>query len=222
METQSEAYLKAVAQQLACPEGDHGIKTGALMNVNNIGMTHTAISAMNLTSGQSVLEIGPGNASHVEFLLGQSTNIRYSGVDISETMIQEARRINAANVESNQVSFIQTDGEVLPFENQQFDHIFTVNTIYFWESPQAYLKEIKRVLKPSGMFTLSFADQRFMEKLPFTKYGFRLYLENDVKALLINAGLNPVNTVLKTEEITSNSGQLVNRDYYTISSINFK
>jgi ubiquinone/menaquinone biosynthesis C-methylase UbiE len=208
--------LKAIAKQLCCPEGEHGIKTGEVMNVNNIGMTYAAIDALSLQNQDHILEIGHGNAGHLAYLLGKANDIHYQGADISQTILKEARKINETFIAAGQARFELTDGETLPFPNEIFEKIFTVNTLYFWKNPVSYLKEIKRVLKPSGLFVLCFADKTFMEKLPFTPYGFQLYDLDNANDLLVQSGFTVINKATHTEEINSNAGFKVTRDYHTI------
>ncbi len=213
---QSIEDLKSIARQLACPEGEHGIKTGEMMHASNIGMTSAAIDALNLQNDGIILEIGHGNGAHIEHLLKQANDIRYFGADISETMIAAAKRINLAYIESGQVSFQLTNGQTLPYADASFDGIFTVNTIYFWQNPNAYLLEIKRVLKPGGKLVLCFADKTFMEKLPFTPYGFTLYGQEKVQQLLAESGFTIKNTTKNLEQVLSKTGEQVEREYYVV------
>lgn len=219
MENQSsEEYLKEIARQLSCPDGEHGVKTGEVMNINNIGMTHSAIEALKLEAGDVILEIGHGNGGHIGYLLKKAKELKYFGIDISETIIAEAERISESFIKENQVSFKHSNGESIPFKDQTFDKIFTVNTIYFWKDPIQYLKEIKRVLKPNGLFVLCFADKTFMQNLPFTQYGFELYDEETATKLLAKSGFALEKSEIKTEEIQSNAVGFVTRNYYTITS----
>lgn len=212
----TEKDLKDIARQLACPEGEHGIKTGEMMHASNIGMTSAAIDALNLQNDAIILEVGHGNGAHIENLLKQANDIQYFGADISETMIAAAKRINSAFVQAGQVSFQHTNGQTLPYTDASFDGIFTVNTIYFWQNPNAYLLEIKRVLKPGGKLVLCFADKTFMEKLPFTPYGFTLYGLEKVQQLLAESGFTIKNTTKNLEQVQSKTGEKVERAYYVV------
>lgn len=216
----TEEELKNIAKQLSCPEGKHGIKTGEMMHASNIGMTTSAIAVLNLKSNETVLEIGHGNGGHIAQLLSKAENLTYSGADISETMITEAEKINQDFIDKGTVHFELTDGAMLPFESNQFDKIFTVNTLYFWSNPSGYLNEIKRTLKPNGIFSLCFADKTFMQNLPFTSYGFTLYEVEKVKELLESAGFKIKNILKKTELIKSKTGEQVKREYYVVTSTN--
>ncbi len=167
--------LKELAKQLGNPEGEIGIEVANMMNTTNIGMTKHAIESLNLYKNDVFLELGHGNCGHLSFLMEQAENLKYFGLEISELMQQEAINSNQNYIENNSARFELYNGTEIPFDNESFDKIFTVNTLYFWQKPDLLLQEIKRVLKPNGIFALTFADKSFMEKLPFTAHGFKLY-----------------------------------------------
>jgi len=212
----SEEDLKNIARQLGCPEGEHGVKTGEMMHANNIGMTTSAIEALNLQNNEAVLEIGHGNGGHIAQLLSKAENLHYFGADISATIIAEAEKINQNFITKGKVHFQLTDGITLPFEDDRFDKIFTVNTIYFWTNPSEYLNEIKRTLKPNGTLAICFADKNFMKNLPFTPYGFTLYDVETITELLEKTGFAIKNTLKKIEQVQSKTGEQVERVYYVL------
>lgn len=214
----SEEDLKNIAKQLRCPDGEHGIKTGEMMHASNLGMTSSAIDALNLQNNDTVLEIGHGNGGHIAQLLSKAENLTYYGADISETMIAEAKKINADLLSKGQIHFLLTDGIHLPFADEQFDKAFTVNTIYFWENPVEYLKEIRNILKPDGIFTLCFAEKTFMQNLPFTPYGFTLYEIEKAMQLLEEAGFTIKDTAKNLERVRSKTGEEVERAYYVLAA----
>jgi len=207
----SEEELKEVARQLSNPDGETGIKTGERMNLSNAHMIGRGIESLNIKENEFVLEIGPGNGSHVNDILLIAGGINYSGVDISETMIAEAEKLNQNFIEDGTVSFSLSDGNSLPFSEKSFDKIVTVNTVYFWQNPVAYGQEVLRVLKPGGIFSLVFSDKSFMQQLPFTKFGFQLYDKYTAVELLENSGFTVLDTVEEMETTQSNLGEAVQR-----------
>lgn len=208
---------KIVAQHLARPEGEKGLEIGEMMNATNIGMTLESIHALVIEDHEHILEIGHGNADHVKHILNKARNINYTGIDISETMHQEAIRLNEAF--GNQAEFRLYDGQALPFGDQTFDKIFTVNTVYFWQQPVQYLNEIYRVLKDSGAFVLTFGQRDFMEKLPFTEFGFRLYNTDEMEETVSKSHFKRMQISERQEDVKSKTGNETLTRNYTILTI---
>ncbi|WP_316813121.1 class I SAM-dependent methyltransferase [Pedobacter heparinus] len=214
----SEEVLMHIACQLSKPEGADGILTAERMAHTNNNMTNAAIKALNISGKNVILEIGPGNGSHVRSVTGVATDLHYYGVDISDTMVAEARKINADLVATGKVSFELTAADKLNFSDNFFDRIFTVNTLYFWERPILYAQEIRRVLKPDGLFCLAIATEEFMKGLPFTKYKFKLYNTTSVEELLIAAGFSLVTITEQKDLTSSHTGEVVNRDIILVTA----
>lgn len=211
-----EKDLKELSAQLMNPNGEKGVEVANMMNETNKGMTFNSIDNLPLKRGDEILEIGHGNAGHLEYLFGKTNDLYYKGLDISELMIEEAARINRSLVESNKASFVHYNGSDIPFGDDSFDAVFTVNTIYFWEDPALFLKEIERVMKTGAHFALTFADTSFMEQLPFTKFNFTLYSVERVSELSKQTGLKIVKTDIQKETVKSKSGDLVEREFATM------
>jgi len=208
--------LQAIAVQLKHPTGEKGIEMANMMHETNINMTRHSVQNLNIKAGNSILELGHGNAGHVEFLFEQAENLKYYGLEMSELMFQEARQINRNFVSQKQAFFSLYDGNVIPFENDFFDKIFTVNTIYFWQEPENLLSEIYRVLKPNGVFCITFAEESFMKTLPFTKFEFELYSTEKVEQLVQKTLFKMVYKETLTEKVKTRIGELVDRDFTTI------
>lgn len=218
-ENPKEKQLIELAEQLSCPTGELGVKTGERMAVNNDHMISLAVSALALQATDIVLEIGPGNGSHVVEILKDFRHLLYYGVDISELMVQEALKINKAEVEAGHADFSLSDGEKLNFADSYFSKVFTVNTLYFWKDPKVYLAEILRVLRPGGVFSLAFGAKEFMETLPFTKYNFSLYSCAEGRELLQNNGFDIINISVSTEKVMSNAAVMVDREVIVITAM---
>lgn len=209
--------LKILAQHLANPQGEKGIEIGEMMNATNIGMTLESIRTLLIEDHESILEIGHGNADHLKHILSLAKGLKYTGIDISETMHLEAKRLN--HEFEDQAEFVLYEGKVLPFPDKTFDKIFTVNTVYFWKDPVGFLNEIYRVLKDEGTFALTFGQRDFMEKLPFTAYNFKLYNNDEMEELVSQSHFKRMKTSVREEEIKSKTGNETIQRIYTILTI---
>ncbi|KLT71789.1 MULTISPECIES: class I SAM-dependent methyltransferase [unclassified Flavobacterium] len=208
--------LQAIAAQLKHPTGEKGIEMANMMHETNINMTYHSIQNLNVSKENKILELGHGNAGHLEFLMDQAESLVYYGLEMSELMFQEARQINRNYVSQKQAFFLLYDGGVIPATDSFFDKIFTVNTIYFWQKPEELLLEIYRVLKPNGTFCLTFAEESFMKQLPFTEYEFTLYSTEKAQELIEKTAFKMVYKETLTEKIKSKTGELVDRAFTTI------
>ena len=209
--------LKILAQNLANPQGKKGIQIGEMMNATNIGMTLESIHSLLIEDSEHILEIGHGNAGHLKSFFKIAKDLKYTGIDISETMHDEAKNLNIEF--KDQAEFVLYEGEKLPFEDEVFDKIFTVNTVYFWKNPVEYLNEIYRVLKDKGTFVLTFGQRNFMETLPFTAYDFTLYSNDEMQELISKSHFKRMKISEKEEQIQSKTGEETITRLYTVLTI---
>ena len=207
--------LQAIAAQLKHPTGEKGVEMANMMHETNINMTRHSIQNLNIAAANKILELGHGNAAHLEFVMQQAEKLTYYGLEMSELMFQEARQINRNYVSQKQAFFSLYGGNAIPFQDSFFDKIFTVNTIYFWQEPEKFLLEIYRILKPDGNFCLTFAEESFMKQLPFTAYEFTLYSTEKVQQLIEKTAFKIVYTETLTEKIKSKTGELADRAFTT-------
>ena len=67
---------------------------------------------------------GFGNGHLLPDLLRQSDGLEYMGIDISQTMVDEARQFNAAQVANGQAAFHLASAEDIPSDAARFDRVF--------------------------------------------------------------------------------------------------
>lgn len=208
--------LKNLAQQLKCPEGEEGLRIAQIMNQSNKKMISNTIESLMLKRQDKILEIGHGNAEHLQEIFDIVNDIDYTGLEISKTMNLEAKYINQNFYAKNKADFHLYDGKNLPYDDETFDKIFTIETIYFWENIESFLSEIYRVLKPSGIFVLTFVNKCSMKFLPFVDYGFNIYYTDDVLLMAANAGFDKAILQKKEEKIQHQTGKIMKRKYNLI------
>lgn len=106
----------------------------------------TAIVACEHVSGR-ILEVGVGTGISLPYY---SERCRVTGIDISEDMLQVARRRVARNRLANVDGLHVMDAQQLQFPDGAFDAVtaqYVVNTV---PNPEAALDEFYRVLRPGG------------------------------------------------------------------------
>ena len=204
-----EEIFKAIAGQLRQPKGEYAIRVGEKMNESNADINLTTIEALNLSTGDNILEIGMGNGYFVKDILLSGNLIKYTGCDISEIMVDQACKHNEQFIKSGQVQFHLSNADNLPFANETFDKVFSVNTIYFWDDQQSALSEIGRVLKPKGQITISVRPKSVMEHYPFVKYGFAMFTKNDLIDLLAENNFKITQIVEKKEPEQEINGEKI-------------
>jgi len=110
---------------------------------------------MRLEPGMIVVEIGPGKGSYTKAVAEKVLpNGKVYAIDIQESVINRLkRRIKKEDI-SNIVPKID-DAFNLSFENKSVDRIFAIACLPEIPDPVKALKEFHRILKPSGIISLS-------------------------------------------------------------------
>jgi ubiquinone/menaquinone biosynthesis C-methylase UbiE len=191
--------LKTVAGQLRKPHGALGKETGEMMNKGNKLMNLAAIEQLQINTNDNILEIGMGNGFFVKDILENHQTVQYYGCDFSETMVREAIIFNQYYISKKQAQFTRASADHLPYKNESFNKVFTVNTIYFWDETETVLSEIKRVLKTEGLLIISLRPKSVMDNLPVTKYGFKTFSKTDCVELLTRHGFKTINVTEKED-----------------------
>jgi len=108
-----------------------------------------AIARMNVPAGARVLDIGCGSGWASRLLADYASAGRVTGIDISDEMVNVAR---AQSNSYGNVDFEVASAEQLPFENDEFTHSFSMESLYYYRNIPQALNEIHRVMKPGGLF----------------------------------------------------------------------
>lgn len=202
-----EVTLMGIAGQLRKPSGAYALKTGEMMNVGNVLINQYAIKAVQPKAGDKILEIGMGNGYFVHELLELCADIDYTGIDYSREMVDAAKKMHS-NTPGN-LSFQYADVRRMLFEDDAFDKIFTVNTLYFWDDRQKMIGEIKRVLRTGGELTIAIRPEHEMKHYPMTRWGFRMYSETTLRSFLEDSGFKVLDMITKQEPEQEFAGEMM-------------
>ena len=103
----------------------------------------------NLTSDSSVLDVGCGKGFMIHDMAELIPGITVTGIDISEYAIEKA-------IDDMKIHLHVANAEELPFEDNSFDVVISINTIHNLEEDVCgeALKEIERVSRGKSFITV--------------------------------------------------------------------
>lgn len=122
---------------------------GARMEQGHRATGEQAIELMGLEASSRVLDLGCGSGWAARLMAVQATSGQVVGIDISDEMIALAC---ATSSEYSNANFQTGSAQRLDFTNGEFTHVFSMESIYYYGDMLAALKEVRRVLAPSGLF----------------------------------------------------------------------
>lgn len=107
------------------------------------------LAALEEEKWESVLDAGCGTGAVIYILHEKYPDKNYTGIDLSEKMIEVAKRKNIDGA-----SFVQGDCERLPFADNSFDAVICSQSFHHYNEPQMFFDSVYRVLKPNGRLIL--------------------------------------------------------------------
>lgn len=210
--------LEFIAQQLRKPSGNFAGKVAEKMNEGNRPLYDLTFETMEFTEGNHILEIGFGGGSHFSELLAKKNQIKVTGIDYSEEMVEMAKSVNENSVTSGLLSLHQGSSDNLLFKDNTFDTIFCNMVIYFWDDHQKHLSEIYRVLKSGGKFYTGMRTRQSMLQLPFTKFGFNLFEAETWKSILSSSGFKVTGESRNTDPPLEENGEQIQLESVCITA----
>jgi SAM-dependent methyltransferase len=125
--------------------------------VNDSDFRSQIVQFARISEGVSLLDVGTGAGDLPSLFSG----IQVTGIDISESMIAEGKRLHPDYV------FSVGDAEHLPYPDASFDVVTCRNLLQNFINPKHAFAEMFRVLKPGGsMFVVESAVYRGEEQFP--------------------------------------------------------
>lgn len=122
------------------------------MSGTNFDRQRWAVEIMNVQPNDQILEIGCGRGNAVRLVAGKVKSGHITALDRSEKMTSVAKQTNADVIASGLATVIHSEFPHAGLKSASFDKIFLFNINVFWMDPIAELNEVRRLLKPSGVF----------------------------------------------------------------------
>ena len=143
-----------------------------------------------------LLDCGCGTAPMLTLLNKKYPEKHYTGIDLTQKMIEMAKAKNMRGVE-----LVVGDCEKLPFKENSFDAVICCQSFHHYPNVQDFFNSVYRVLRPKGRLilrdmTMSTAPVRWFcnhIEMPLAhlvgKGDVRIYGRKDVETLCKRAGL---------------------------------
>lgn len=125
---------------------------GEKMEQHHLDITEKTIRLMNLRAGERVLDLGCGSGWATRLLArlvgeGPQGFGQVVGIDVSDEMIRQAR---VASKDFENVMYAWGSSEQIPWEENYFDKVLSVESFYYYADQDRALAELFRVMAPKG------------------------------------------------------------------------
>ena len=186
-----------IAAQLRRPGGALGrFVMTRMLNRGNAQQIAGTLEVLDLQPGDDYLDLGFGGGASLRKAARVVTEGTLVGVDVSEDMVEVGKRRLRKLIRAGRLELALGDVAALPFEDDRFTKISTINTLYFWPAPAAGMAELARVLAPGGRLAVGFSGAAKMERYsPITRHDFTRYDPEEVAELLRGVSLEDVEVV---------------------------
>lgn len=180
-----------ISSQLKNPKGFGGRTISFVQNVANQKMYRELVRLVHMYPSDKLLDIGYGNGYLIKRLYGKCPNKMY-GIDVSDDAMAMATKHNAKANAAKKLHLSVGDCCDLPYEDNMFAAVTSINTIYFWKDTLKGLTEIRRVLKEGQSFYNVIYTKEYLEKIKYAQTGFKKFTPKELEALGKEAGFSSV------------------------------
>ena len=207
------------------PEGKLGNIQLKSMNKEHTPVSLWGLKHLNISPDDIVLDIGCGGGMNINRMA--QTAKKVYGVDYSIESVNLSKEVNEDLIREGRVAAHEGDVMDLPFDDDTFDIVTAFETVYFWPDIIKSFGEVKRVLKPGGMFLIGCESNgtnnlamKFFDKV----IDMTFYEDKDLREFLGNNDFKDITVYLrdgknKQEIIKKSDGETfkVDDDYDNFS-----
>lgn len=185
--------LSKIGQQFKRPSGFWGNIVASLMAKGNSNAYKILINDLQIQPGNKILEIGYGPGAGINAIAKQYASCEIHGIDFSELMYKKATKRNKTFAATGRVNLMFGDFIDAQIPANNFDKIFCLNVVYFWDNLQQPFEKINSLLGSNGAFYFFMASKTDLNRFKFTKnHIFNKYEVEQVVEALKLAGFGEV------------------------------
>jgi cyclopropane fatty-acyl-phospholipid synthase-like methyltransferase len=173
-------FKNFIATQFKKPSGLFGIFSSNIMNKGNKAKYEKLIKDLALQPQDKLLEIGYGTGMGINMIARACSSCTIHGIDFSELMYRRARKYNKQYLDNNAMVLQYGDFLKTAVVSNEYDKIFCLNVVYFWNELQEPFKKVLSLLKAGGAFHIYMANRDALKKAPdtvFNKYSIEQVIE---------------------------------------------
>jgi arsenite methyltransferase len=183
---------RMISSQFKKPEGLLGIFTSNLMSKGNRRNYDVLLGDMCIQPGNKILEIGYGPGIGINLIAEKYNSCIVHGIDFSNLMYKRASERNRQYIGAGNVKLFFGDFLKLKIDATDYDRIFCINVVYFWDELQTPFEKIRSLLKEGGVFCLYMAHKDFLAKKNPAEDIFNKYSIDQITGALKLAGFSEV------------------------------
>jgi ubiquinone/menaquinone biosynthesis C-methylase UbiE len=181
-----------IASQFKKPTGLFGIFSSNKMIKNNQKNYDRLISDLALTPQDKLLEIGYGPGIGLQIIAERCSTCTIYGIDFSKLMYKRASKYNKQYIDGGRMELKHGDFLTMPVSQADYDKIFCLNVVYFWNELNTPFKKVFSLLKNGGSFHIYMADKNTLIRLKAPDSVFNKYSIEQVEEALREAGFRSV------------------------------
>ncbi len=121
------------------------------MDKEHLPMAEWGFTQFEIPGNADIIDIGCGGGYNIKRMLNRCKQGKIVGYDISDESVRKAQKVNK---DEKRVEIVQGSVEKMPFRNNQFDLATAFETVFFWPNAAENMKEVCRIVKPSGQFAI--------------------------------------------------------------------
>jgi len=180
------------------PKGKLGKIQLKSMNKEHTPVSLWGLKHLDIKEDDIILDIGCGGGININRMSKHAKKVY--GVDYSEESVNLSREVNDDEIKSGKVEVFKANVKKLPFEDDTFDVVTAFETVYFWPNIEKSFGEVKRVLKPGGIFLIgmeSNGSDNLPMKISEKLINMTVYSDEELTLFLNNNGYSKITVYLR-------------------------
>ena len=185
-------FRNFIAGQFKKPTGLFGNFSSRVMIKGNHQKYEALIRDMAIQPGNNILEIGYGPGVGIQMITRLCESCMIHGIDFSKLMFKKAGKLNKPAIDQSKVQLLFGDYLKIPVAENQYDKIFCLNVIYFWDELSKPFQKTYSLLKSNGGLYMYMASAHILNERNAPDKVFNKYSIEQVVAALNAAGFSQV------------------------------